>query len=108
VAHFGAEYAEMPFIKKFVLQYPDVQFISISIETDKKLWKKALVKYDLLFQNSLLLSDVKKSSLLQHYQIKDIPRFLLFDEKGKCLTSYAPRPSDANFENYLKQFLIRR
>lgn len=96
---------EIPALKKISEQYPDVQVISLSIDKNKEAWLKASKKFDVAPEGNYLVSELTRNELLDNYNIKDIPRFLLFDSKGKCITSNGPRPSDQNFEGFLKQNL---
>lgn len=97
--------AEIPYLKKISLEYPEVQIISISKDEDKSKWKKAVQKYGLSPENNFIVTTLKGNKFLDHYQIKDIPRFLMFNSKGECITSNAPRPSERQFYDYLKQLL---
>jgi len=63
------------------------------------------LKYNLKEDESFLVPDVRKSKLLENYQIKSVPRFLLFDKDGKCLTANALNPSDPGYERYIKNIL---
>lgn len=96
--------AEFPALKKISDAYQDVQVISISVDKDKAAWLNASEKHQLNADN-YLIPNINRSQLLQNYQIEEVPRFLLFDSKGKCITANAPLPSDKHFEDYLKHLL---
>lgn len=88
---------EIPSLKAMEKDYhgKDVIFLSISVDEvkDKQKWKDFVKKEELtgvqLFGGNGMKSDVSK-----FYNIKSIPRFMVFDKKGNIVTDDSPRPSD--------------
>lgn len=97
---------EIPALKRISEQYPNVQVISISIDKNKDAWLKASEKYAVNSKENYLVAELTQNKFLEDYNIKDIPRFMLFDSKGKCITSNGPRPSDEQFQSYLNSLLM--
>ena len=64
--------------------------------------KKAFIKYHQSKEDSYLIVGPAKSKLIVDYNIREIPRSLLFDSSGKCITGSALNPSDMNFNSYLE------
>jgi thiol-disulfide isomerase/thioredoxin len=100
--------AEIPFLNKLSTTYAQLQVVSISIDEDKQNWLKATAKYKVNEDQNFLIPNVKQSKFLQNFQIKEIPRFLLFDRDGKCITASAPSPSDSHFDGYLQNILQKQ
>jgi len=79
----------------------NIEFINIS--TDNKLIKLqeflALNNYSLIF-----LHYDNKMELLENYNIKTFPSYILIDDHGNILKCPAPKP-DANLENYFIELL---
>ncbi|APD06017.1 thioredoxin-like protein YneN [Flavobacteriaceae bacterium UJ101] len=87
---------EAPFFKKLAEQYKNddrIEFISISIDQNKKAWEKFLQKEKPSWLNLWVENDFQ-SSLALDYEIKGIPYFMIIDPDGKFATSSASRPSD--------------
>lgn len=99
---------QIPFMEKKYRQYqgnPDIEFISISIDSQTESWKKMLEK-DRPQWKQFIARGGMHSELCKKYGISAIPRFLLIDKTGRIITVKAPRPSmdkiDAYFEKYGK------
>lgn len=100
---------EIPYLKNLEkqLEGKDVVIMSVSIDEAKDLqkWEEFVKKESLggvqLFAGGFL-SDITK-----FYDIKTIPRFMLFDKKGNIVSKDAPRPSSPELkvliENKLKK-----
>jgi len=88
--------AEIPFLKKIEEEYRDknIEFVSLSVdkEKDHEAWVKMIEEKEL--KGIQLFADKGwKSSFVQEYKIKGIPRFILIDPEGNIVSSKAPRPS---------------
>lgn len=88
---------------------PDLKFLYVSIDSERKLWKKFLNKnqaiegiHGIQFQNNPPLDANNVRTL---YKINGIPRYLLFDKEGKIINSSADRPSLLLTSNYLDSIL---
>lgn len=88
---------EIPHLKKLDSIYADrnLKIVSISIDEkkDHEKWKKFVTDRELTGTQLFADSDWK-SSFVQDYQIKGIPRFILVDPKGNIVNPNAPRPSE--------------
>lgn len=94
---------QIPFMEKKYRQYkhrPDIEFISISIDTDVESWKKK-VEQDRPEWKQYIADKGMASDLCKRYAISGIPRFMLIDKKGNIITVKAPRPSDSHIDTYL-------
>src|SRR5690606_3679472 len=98
--------AEIPHLKDLErrMKGRDLVIVSISVdkENDKGKWLDMIRKENLggiqLFANGW--GDIAK-----HYQIKGIPRFMVFDKEGKIVTVNAPRPSNPELITLLNRTL---
>ena len=96
---------EMPFIKglKSKFNENDFEVIEISIDEDYSAWAKASnMEHIAKEEGNYIISNWKKSNLYQNYKINTIPRYLLFDNKGKIIDNDAPRPSDIKLVELIK------
>lgn len=87
---------EIPFVEKKVEKYkdnPNIEFVSISLDRDKKEWLDKLEKDNSSWQQ-YIIPDNFESEFAKEYNITFIPRFMLFDKEGKIISIDAPRPSD--------------
>ena len=84
----------------------DIIFIYISIDKDKVRWKEASKKEKIDFSESYLAINYPNSNFFKKIDLKNIPRYLLYDKKGKLVHKNAPSPSSNQLkkliENYLK------
>lgn len=100
--------AEIPHLKKVEQAYhgKDVIFLSVSVDAEKNLqvWKDFVVKEDLKGVQ-LFAGDKARNDILDPYQIKGIPRFILFGRDGKVLNANAPRPSNPDLTGVLDKAL---
>ena len=72
---------------------PNIEFVSISLDRDKKEWLDKLEKDNSSWQQ-YIIPDNFESEFAKEYNITFIPRFMLFDKEGKIISIDAPRPSD--------------
>ena len=101
--------AEIPHMKKLEEDYHDknIVFVSLSLDAPKDLQKwKDFVKKEQLKGIQLVADKAFDSDVAKNYEVKAIPRFLLFDTNGKIINSDALRPSNpelrAQFDKLLK------
>lgn len=87
---------EVPFLKTIEKKYhgKNIEFISISIDIKKMegAWRKMVTDKELGGVQLLAKGDWS-SSMIEDYQIKGIPRFILIDPDGNIVEAKAPRPS---------------
>ncbi|PWJ54985.1 thioredoxin-like protein [Dyadobacter jejuensis] len=76
----------------------DINVIYISLDHDQIKWKNASLRHNLNYHGiSLLLQNPRDSKFVKFYAIKEIPRYLLFDQYGKLLASNNSMSSIYNF-----------
>lgn len=74
----------------------NVDWIYISPEKDYGKWLETNKKFEhvLNFNNSFFLLKGLKSALSSSFNIKEIPRYIIFDKNNKIVLNSAPSPSD--------------
>ena len=84
--------AQIPALQDLEKDYHDknITFLSISVDTDKDSWLKMLSDKNL---GGVQLWADGWSDITKSYAIFGIPRFLLFDQGGKIISTDAPRPT---------------
>ncbi|RAJ01662.1 AhpC/TSA family protein [Chitinophaga skermanii] len=95
--------AEIPSLKKMEEEFRGqaVEFVSVSIdqEKDKEKWKTFVAKEEL---KGVQIWAGTKNDITTNYEIKSIPRFMVFNKKGEVVSTDSPRPSNPE----LKQILL--
>ena len=87
----------------------DVVFIGVSVDEQKdyKKWLEALEQEGLegiqLFANGE--NKQGRDKIMNDYKIKGIPRFMVFNKKGKVVTINSPRPSSPELKSLLQKLL---
>lgn len=104
-----------PCIKEFpssnklqeIYKSDNVIFLYISTDSNKNKWENANVKYDLINKNSFLAINYPNAEFFKELELKTIPRYILFNKKGKLIHRRAPRPSSNEirilFDKYLNE-----
>lgn len=98
----------MPNSRKLIKKYrnKDIVFLFVSIDKSFKSWDKA--------QNQELLSTYKHNYLSINYpddifykeiNLKEIPRYLIFNKDGELVYKNAPSPDSEIIENVLNKYL---
>jgi thiol-disulfide isomerase/thioredoxin len=77
----------------------NVVFISISIDTEKDKWKNMVETKKL---SGLHLFSNNQGSMIQDYEVTQIPRFILIDKNGKMVSYDAIRPSDPKLKELIE------
>lgn len=99
---------QIPHLKKLEeeLHGEDIVFLSISIDAlkDKQKWKD-FVKAKELKGVQLMADNAWQSGLVKNYEIKGIPRFMIFDKQGNIITTDAMRPSQPALKEQLIELL---
>ncbi|MCM1297334.1 MAG: TlpA family protein disulfide reductase [Muribaculaceae bacterium] len=85
--------AEVPYLQELekTLGRDDVEFVSISIDTNKQAWLDRMKELN-MHGNQLLDAD---SALGEKLNVRAIPHFLLYGPDGKIITYKTSRPSAA-------------
>ena len=99
--------AEIPYVEKLVEKYkdnPKIEFVSISLDNNLNKWHAKLDK-DKPQWRQYVIPDNFHSAFATEYNIRAIPRFMMFDAEGKIITINAERPSAPNIEEILNGYL---
>jgi thiol-disulfide isomerase/thioredoxin len=93
---------ESPYFEELAKKYQNekIEFISVSIDSDRQAWGKYLEKHD-KFTQQFHTNRINFSSWL----LKGIPRFIILDKNGIIFDAFAPAPSDPEFEQQIKRAL---
>jgi len=84
-----------------------VTFVYLSLDENFSNWKKASKEDGILTdENSFLLINPKEAALTKQINLKSIPRYLLFDKKGKLIHQNAPGPSSGELITLIDGCLI--
>lgn len=97
--------AEIPYLEKLVEHFKDndnVQFISISIDTNQKAWHKKL-DADKPAWKQFILSKDEAAAFTKAWGITGIPRFIMIDKAGNIFSADAQRPSDEQTAHILEE-----
>ena len=83
---------EMPYFNELSKQYPNIQFVGISLDDNTEVWLRKL-KGDA--DHGKVLELFSTDPLVRTgWDITGIPRFLLIDKDFKIISASAPRPSE--------------
>ncbi|MBV7533256.1 TlpA disulfide reductase family protein [Chitinophaga sp. sic0106] len=98
--------AELPYLKKLEeeMHEKDVVFMSVSVDVEKdhQKWKDFIVNQDL---KGVQLFASGWTDITKFYEIKGIPRFMVFNKKGEIVNTNAPRPSTSELKLLLEEEL---
>ncbi|SDK25590.1 Thiol-disulfide isomerase or thioredoxin [Pedobacter sp. ok626] len=101
--------AEIPHLKKLEeeMKGKDVEIISLSTDApkDKDKWLKMI--QDEKLGGTQLFAGGPGNEFSQYYKVNTIPRFLVFDRKGKIVTVDSPRPSNPELKALLEKTLAK-
>ena len=96
--------AEIPSLQKLEGEYHDknITFLSVSVDTDRQAWVDMVVNDQL---GGVQLWAEGWSQITKDYAIFGIPRFMLFDQDGKVISTDAPRPSSAEIRPLIEEYI---
>jgi thiol-disulfide isomerase/thioredoxin len=85
--------SEMPYENQLISEFKgkQIKFIFISVDKDENQWRNAIAKIDMKATHYLIPEGVK-SALVEYLSFKEIPRYIIFDPKGRLISRDAPRP----------------
>lgn len=102
--------AEIPHLKKLEeeMKGKDVEIISLSTDavSDKAKWLKMIQDENL--GGTQLFAGGPGNEFSQYYKVNTIPRFLVFDQKGKIVSVDSPRPSNPALKALLEKTLAAK
>ena len=93
---------EIPYLEKLVEHFkdnPNIEFISVSVDSRQKDWLAKLEKDKPQWKQFLY------KNFCELYNINGIPRFIMIDKEGKIITVNAPRPSDPEIIEYISDHI---
>ena len=99
--------AEIPYIEKHVAHYkdnPKIQFISISIDSNKQAWHNKLEK-DKPEWMQFLCNKEEYELISKQWGITGIPRFVIINADGTINNSEAFRPSAPDFRERIDKII---
>ena len=99
--------AEIPYLEKLAAHFKGddrIQFISLSVDSDRKAWLDKLGK-DRPEWLQFMLSRDEAKRFMEAWGISGIPRFIMISKDGKIFAADAPRPSDENIISSLEAAL---
>ena len=80
----------------------NIEFLYISIDNTETVWKKAIQELGIEGKHGLSKGGWG-SKVTAKFGVNSIPRYLIFDKKGKVVDPNAPRPSDPRTIEILKK-----
>jgi peroxiredoxin len=97
--------AEIPYQKKLEKYYQgkNICFVGINVGDEEEHWKNT-VREKQLGGIQLRASD-ERDKFFKDYLVRGIPRYILLDEEGKIISSYAKRPSDEKLMEQLDKII---
>lgn len=99
----------MPFSRKLRSEFKDknVVFIYVSIDTDFEKWRNASEKERLSdTENNLLSLNYPTATFYKELQLKTIPRYIIYDKRGKLVHQNAPSPESDEIKAELNKYLL--
>ena len=84
--------AQKPDFEKLSEQYPDIQFLGISIDQKIEWWKNKMEKDGMPEYVKEFIANPYDFD--EEWDISSIPRFFLIDKDFKIINAFAPRPSE--------------
>lgn len=99
--------AEMPASKTLQKEYKgkDVVFIYISTDKDKNAWINASENLNIKNEFNFLATNYPNSNFYNSLKLYAIPRYIIFDKKGKLIHQNAPRPSSIQIKSLFDKLL---
>ena len=76
--------------------------MSVSVDEDRQAWVDMVVNDQL---GGVQLWADGWSQITKDYAIFGIPRFMLFDQDGKVISTDAPRPSSAEIRPLIEEYI---
>ncbi len=94
---------EFPKLSELINSYshPDLQYLTVSKDTNMKKWKSVLEQYGINIQN--LVTKGTKHPFLDDYNAHRLPRYILIGKDGKIIDACAQSPD--KIQDQLKELL---
>lgn len=84
----------------------DIEFLYISIDNTETVWKLAIEELGIEGKHGLSKGGWG-SEVTSKFGVSSIPRYLIFDKKGKVVDQNAPRPSDPRLLEILRKLIAQ-
>ena len=84
----------MPIVKQLKKDYPNVEFVYISLDRDKASWKNGIARFKIEEGKHYWAEDGWKSELFKGIDLDWIPRYMILDESGNIKLYKAIKASD--------------
>ena len=97
---------QIPYLEELKKKYEGkpIAFISVSTDKAKGLWEKFLIENNSGAQQYISAAGLK-NGIMNTYQVKYIPRFMLIDKEGNMINTNTYIPSDPALNMLLKKIL---
>ncbi|QTD37438.1 redoxin family protein [Polaribacter batillariae] len=89
-------------VKNLQKQYPEVVFLFLSVDKNKRAWKNGIAKFGITGEHYNLPKGMKDGDFVDFLNLSWIPRYLVISEQGKIKLFKATKASDANIVEALK------
>ena len=99
---------EMPAAEKLREKYADkaVVFVYLTLDDKKEDWTKGIGRASLgSVTDNYFILNMRTSPLIKNLKIKTIPRYLIYDKKGKLVHAEAPSPGSDEIYKLLDKYL---
>lgn len=93
----------MPKVKALQKEFPEVAFLFLSVDENKRSWKKVVQRLQLKGNHYNLPKGMKNGELVDFVGLGWIPRYMVIDEHGKIVLFKATDASDKNIIEALKK-----
>ncbi|MEO6732660.1 MAG: thioredoxin-like domain-containing protein [Ferruginibacter sp.] len=100
---------EMPALEALRQKYPadKIAFLSVSLDTKREEWLNRRNQLHGDSVSSYLLLNKDHAALVKEIGLSTIPRYVLYDKKGKMINADAPFPSQPRLKELLDQLLLQ-
>lgn len=93
----------MPGVKKLMAEYPEVQFLFLSLDRTQDRWKSGIERFEIEGGDHYFIkAGWKESAFCAAIDLDWIPRYMIVDANGKIIVFKAIKTNDQNLINTLK------
>lgn len=96
---------DIPKIKELQKDFPNVEFVFLSVDRSNPSWKRAIKKYNLKGDHYNLPKGMNEGDFVDFVNLNWISRFMVIDEKGKIQLFKATKATDKEITEALKNEL---
>lgn len=91
-----------PKLKKLQKEFPEVDFLFLSVDRSNSSWKKAIKKYNLVGDHYNLPKGMNDGDFVNFINLNWIPRYIVIDETGGIKLFKATSASDKKLKEALQ------